>query len=234
MRTSHLLTIGAAAALATGANAAILVLDHFSGNPAAGSRTGVGVEPTDYGISDKGFQRGIILEMQSALATGDPKVEFTILPLGTGTLNFRASDSADGKLTLKYGDFGDASNPELNLDRSMYTLAGAIGLYIEGWNADFAVPLSVTIYDTATDGWSYNVMLPAGGLASLIVDGTSFVPFGGPSLADIDSIVYAFDPPLAGDFQVDALGIPEPHEYAVVAGLGLLGFAAFRRLQRKS
>jgi len=233
---SHLLTIGAAAALATGANAAILVLDHFT-DATAGSRTGVGVEPADYGVSGEGFQRAIVLEMQSKLTTGDPKVEFVVAPLDNGTLNFRAADSSDGKLTLKYGDFGDVSNPELNLDRSTCLPNGAIGLYLEGWNADSPVQLKVTFYDTATAGWNYTTTLPEGTLTvdPLIVGGLSFTAFGGASsFADIDSIVYEFDGGYGNDFQVDALGIPEPHEYAVVAGLGLLGFAAFRRLQRKS
>ena len=46
-------------------------------------------------------------------------------------------------------------------------------------------------------------------------------------------VVLGFTDAATGDFDVKAIGriVPEPHEYALLAGMGLLGFAAYRRLK---
>lgn len=236
MKASHLLTIGAAATLAVTANAAILVLDDFSVEPLTITRNSVGTDD-DYRTSAQGFVSHMYVEMVSSVA-GDP-VTTGSAAIGD-LLNFYNSKSSDGKLKLVYGDYNDALNPALNLDRSYYGLAGGIGVYLEGWDSDVQVPLTVTIYSGIDSGsfanfYQYDTILPIGTLAELIIDGDAFTGSGGTfDLTDVDSVVYEFTVANAGDFFVDALGIPEPHEYAVVAGLGLLGFAAFRRLQRKS
>ena len=236
MKLSSVLTIGATAALAAGANAAILILDNFTGAPTSISIFAVGTSPPDYQVA---APSGVIRESSvtiTAVTAGAPSAILNATPIPPARLDFATSYSANGYCTLTYGDFGDMSNPELNLDRSMFGIAGGIGLYLRDWSSDFLTPLNVKIYSgNAANWWEYNTVLPLSIVGDLIVDGTSFVVGGGaPVLTDVDSIVYKFDPPAKGDFTVGALGIPEPHEYAMMAGLGLLGFAAWRRLQKKA
>ena len=235
MKTLHLATVGTAVALATGANAAILVLDHFeAGTPGQIVNT-VGISPIPSEPTLEGsFWRQVTLEMQSVTA-GDQVLSWSVVDsLG----NFALSEAANGKVTIKYGlqpvGGGTFDLDPMNLDRSMYGLAGGVGVYIKGWSADSPVDLKVTI-DSGNGANSYvwQTTLPLS-LAELIVDGNDPGWSGPIDLTDIDYVTFEFDAVQAGDFKVDALGIPEPHEYAAVATLGLLGFAAFRRLQRRS
>ncbi|MGC8990502.1 MAG: hypothetical protein ACP5MD_10295 [Verrucomicrobiia bacterium] len=237
MKAIHLATVGTAVALATGANAAILVLDHFEvGTPGQIVNT-VGISPIPSEPTMQGsFWRQVTLEMQSVTA-GDQVVSWSVVDsLG----NFASSEAANGKVTIKYGlqpgGGGTFALDPMNLDRSMFGLAGGVGVYIKGYSADSPVALTVTIEsDTESTPKSYvwGTTLPLS-LAELIIDGNDPGWTGSVNLADIDYVTFDFDAVQAGDFKVDALGIPEPHEYAAVATLGLLGFAAFRRLQRRS
>lgn len=235
MKTLHLATVGTAVALATGANAAILVLDHFeAGTPGQiVNTTGISQIPSEATMEGP-FWRQVTLDMQSVTA-GDQVLSWSVVDsLG----NFALSEAANGKATIKYGlepaGGGTFALDPMNLDRSMYGLAGGVGVYMKGWSADSSVFLKVTI-DSANGAKSYvwQTTLPLT-LAELIVDGDDVGWSGDVDLTDIDYVTFEFDAVQAGDFKVDALGIPEPHEYAAVATLGLLGFAAFRRLQRRS
>jgi hypothetical protein len=234
MKTLHLATVGTAVALATGANAAILVLDHFeAGTPGQIVNT-IGISPIPSEATLEGsFWRQVTLEMQSVTA-GDQVLSWSVVDsLG----NFALSEAANGKVTIKYGlqpvGGGTFDLDPMNLDRSMYGLAGGVGVYIKGWSADSPVALKVTIDSGSALQYTWGTTLPLS-LAELIVDGNDPGWSGAVDLTDIDYVTFEFDAVQAGDFKVDALGIPEPHEYAAVATLGLLGFAAFRRLQRRS
>ncbi|NLH71929.1 MAG: hypothetical protein GX456_02615 [Verrucomicrobia bacterium] len=235
MKAINLATVGAAVALATGANAAILVLDHFEAGTPGQIVNAVGISPIPSEATMEGsFWRQVTLQMQSVTA-GDQVLSWSVVDsLG----NFALSEAADGKVTIKYGlqpaGGGTFALDPMNLDRSMYGLAGGVGVYLKGWSADSPVAMKVTI-DSANGAKSYiwGTTLPLS-LAELIVDGDAPGWVGTVDLTDIDYVTFEFDAVQAGDFKVDALGIPEPHEYAAVATLGLLGFAAFRRLQRRS
>ncbi|MDH7503079.1 MAG: hypothetical protein QHJ82_10285 [Verrucomicrobiota bacterium] len=238
MKTLHVAMVGTAVALATGANAAILVLDHFeAGTPGQIVNTVGSSQIPSESTMVGSFWRQVTLEMQS-VTPGDQVLSWSVVDSHG---NFALSEAADGKVTIRYGfeavgSLDPFALDPMNLDRSMYGLAGGVGVYIKGWNADSPVALTVTI-DSNTEGtplsYVWGTTLPLS-LAELIVDGDDSGWIGAVDLTDIDYVTFEFDAVQAGDFKVDALGIPEPHEYAAVATLGLLGFAAFRRLQRRS
>lgn len=236
MKTLHVVALGTATALAAGANAAILVLDHFEEGSPLGIYNAVQTLSLDAEWALGPFYRVVTLEMQS-ISGGDAALNWSVL----GSYgNFYSSESANGKVTIKYG-LPDANDPSnllpMNLDRSYYGLKGGVGVYMLDYSADAAVDLTVTIVSNSEGTpknwvWSQTLALS---YPELIIDGDQYTSLDpGFDLADIDFVTFEFDVPQAGDFKVDALGIPEPHEYAAVATLGLLGFAAFRRLHRRS
>ena len=251
MKVSHLMTIGATVALAAGAYAGVLILDDFSvagpsvtvngGSTASGNTFSGPLTSIPPAIT--GYYRDEVAYTTVPIGGGTVRVTTTIDPAGQ-TFNYFASDPATGGVKLMYGEFADVAHPELNLNRSMFTIGGAIGLYIAGWRSDFPVTLSVSIYanNSTAFGWQYSTVLPGGNAATvpdpLIVNGTLFSAIPGTTLAmlaDIDQVVFDFSAAhQATDFHFTALGIPEPHQYAGMAGLGLLGFAAWRRMQKRA
>ena len=76
------------------------------------------------------------------------------------------------------------------------------------------------------------VVLPAGAgiLTTPVLSAAAWA--GTPiTFTDIDLIALEALPVAGGDVQIDNLYIPEPSTYALLAGLGLVGFAGYRRFR---
>lgn len=107
---------------------------------------------------------------------------------------------------------------------------GLVGSLADSWTGSYYTTQFASGYDLDLLGRMYMVVPP-------------HVPFAGSSVGDLSAAAEQlplFD--AVGDIMVDddgysivgqwqAVGVPvpEPHEYALMAGLGLLGFAAWQR-----
>ena len=63
-------------------------------------------------------------------------------------------------------------------------------------------------------------------LQSIEIDGTSVESLGSASDSDQYQGYWGIEP------QITLTNVPEPHEYAMLAGIGLLGFVTYRRMRR--
>ena len=235
MKLSDVLTIGATAAFAVGVEAQMVVLDGFSGPSTSLTQTGLGSKG-DYQPTDHGFIRGTV----AAITLTGPASASLYVETGSGPFGglgcSTSGGTSIGKLTLTYGDFGNVNNPELHLD----CRASGIGVELGGFRADLAVNLDVKVFSgSPANYWEYSGTLPFGP-SDWAVDGTAFLPaVGSPSLADINSIVFTFSVGPEYDFAFQGIGargqmVPEPGQCAAIAAVGLLGFAAWRRIQTRA
>lgn len=76
------------------------------------------------------------------------------------------------------------------------------------------------------------VTLTGGGALNAL----SYAAWSAPSKAYLEGLIGSSIPFVKGDgFQaISVIAVPEPHEYALMATLGLLGFAGFRRWRQRA
>lgn len=203
--------------------AALVVWDHFDAPP-AGQFTTLGTSPTTYtgtfgGIA--GVDRTVTLTHQGGPTTYTAGINVP----SPDKLDINSAVNANGKTDVTYSKAGG-----LNLDGTPY-----LGWQFDDFSNDNngAVAFTVTI---ATDGvgastWVGSIASGASNVA-ILIPWAAFV--GVADISNIDWVQFTFDTPASGDMDLHAIDlvIPEPGDYALLAGLGLVGFGAWRRFRK--
>jgi hypothetical protein len=236
------LALAACAAL-TGPAFAQVMIDDFSSltpvflsiaPPANGTTS---ANQLDLGVTTLGGDRTTTLSGTAGLLESGTLATLLI----ADGLDLQTSKGLNSAFTLSY-----AFNPPL--DHSYLGLAKGIGVSLWDYQSDHPTAVTVTYTDGGGDTAFYDVNAILGGIFGPAGNGEvtspTFFMINGDDpgavftgvfdLNDIVQIDFSFDPAEAGDTRLTAIGVPEPHEYGMLAGLGLLGLGAWRRFSRKS
>lgn len=212
--------------LAVPASQAALVIDHFDTPPAGQSiKTTTGTVTTG-NVAAAGVLGGTRdIRAQAQSGTGNVETAANDVANGLGSY-FAVTTSAtlNGLGGARY----DKAGTGLNLNINPFT-----GFEIGEIYNDSSVEFSVIFHSASgsaktssvhAGGAAYNLTLSLGSLATT---GT-FDP------AHVTSIEFFADPQLnGGDVQLHSIElVPEPSTYAMIAGLGLMGFGLVRRMRR--
>lgn len=191
----------------------------------------------------------------SDTAFGDSTLSYAFNGSGhlAGAVNSTLTSGSSFFMELRFNTTGVSTNQVLLYNGN--TSTSGIGLYLQG-NQLSALRASVSIQNVATVGastWNYAALVYDNGSGSVFLNGTRYdldfssgfnAPLGSLLLGANNSNAERFTGLMdevrlstfaTGTFTTAMLSytpVPEPSAFAVLAGLGVLGFAASRRRRR--
>ena len=139
---------------------------------------------------------------------------------GVGALVFAATSHWSGIATVKWD--GPAGDLGLDMSATPIVELDFISVDITGVNVYVTVSDGANTVSTAASSISGAGKVEQFDLSALAVDLTSI---------DYIEMIAQTSNPGTDWILKDAILVPEPHEYALLAGLGLLGLAAYRRIK---